>query len=61
MTRKGLLITKPIGIELILCVPHFCDINFGLITNLESPCQSSSPLPPAPLLRKEKGGRGEDD
>ena len=41
--------------------PHFCDINFGLITNFGEPLSIILPSPSCSLLRKEKGGRGEDD
>ena len=52
------LVTEPIGIELILSVLIFVTSILGCFLILESPCQSSSPLPPFSFLKREQEGEG---
>ena len=52
------LVTEPIGIEPILRVLIFVTSILGCSLILESPCQSSSPLPPFSFLKREQEGEG---
>ena len=52
------LVTEPIGIEPILSVLIFVTSILCSCLILESPCQSSSPLPPFSILKREQEGEG---